>query len=98
MATRQKTGGRQKGVRNKRTVELQAKIEASGLTPLDYMLSVMRDPTETQAVRLKAAADAAPYVHARLQAIQHTGDLTICEISPDPLTEEQWSEEFGAVH
>jgi hypothetical protein len=38
-----KTGGRKRGSRNKRTRKLE-EIERSGLAPLDYMLSVMRDP------------------------------------------------------
>jgi hypothetical protein len=39
---RRKTGGRKKGSKNKRTVELEKKA-AEGQTPLDYMLEVMRD-------------------------------------------------------
>ena len=42
MATGRKTGGRQKGSLNKKTQALQAKVEASGLTPLDVMLDNMR--------------------------------------------------------
>jgi hypothetical protein len=38
--------GRPKGARNKKTLALIAAIEASGLTPLDYMLAVMRNPEE----------------------------------------------------
>ena len=45
MAKGKKTGGRQKGVRNKRTEAQSAAIENSGLTPLEYMLSVLRDLT-----------------------------------------------------
>src|SRR5262245_15567308 len=37
-----KTGGRQKGTPNTATAAKAAAIEASGLTPLDYMLSVLR--------------------------------------------------------
>jgi hypothetical protein len=36
--------GRKRGVRNRKTRALQEGIEASGLTPLDYMLAVMRNP------------------------------------------------------
>ncbi len=61
--------GRQPGVPNKRTQEAIAKAEASGLMPLDYMLSVMRNEAEEQAVRLDAAKNAAPYVHAKLQSV-----------------------------
>ena len=36
--------GRKKGTPNRVTAEKRKAIEASGLAPLDYMLSVMRDP------------------------------------------------------
>jgi len=38
-----KAGGRPKGSRNKRTVELVQRAEAKGITPLDLMLEVMHD-------------------------------------------------------
>lgn len=65
--------GSRKGIPNKRRAQLLAKIEKSGLSPLDYLLSVMRDPTQDQAVRLSAATSAAPYVHAKLASITHSG-------------------------
>jgi hypothetical protein len=77
MAKGRKTGGRQKGTPNKRTQEVVARIEASGLTPLDYMLKVMRDENEVLDVRLDAAKAAAPYVHPRLASIENTGTLTL---------------------
>jgi hypothetical protein len=43
------------------------RIEAFGLTPLDYMLAVMRNPKAKAAVRLAAAA--APYLHPQLAPI-----------------------------
>lgn len=73
MALGRKTGGRVKGVPNKATAKKAAAIAASGLSPLDYMLNVMRDAGQEPAVRLDAAKSAAPYVHPRLAAIEHTG-------------------------
>ena len=35
-------GGRPKGSRNKTNAQREAEVKASGLTPLDYMLSVLR--------------------------------------------------------
>jgi hypothetical protein len=67
-----KTGGRAKGSRNKKTAEKVAAIEASGLTPLDYMLSVLRDPRADSDGRRWAATSAAPYVHPRLTSIGGT--------------------------
>jgi hypothetical protein len=38
-----KTGGRQKGTKNKKTRKLEAATAKDGISPLDYLLSVMRD-------------------------------------------------------
>jgi hypothetical protein len=69
-----KTGGRKKGTPNKKTILLQEIIAASGVTPLDYMLRVLRDENATAMERMDAAKAAAPYVHARLAAIEHAGN------------------------
>ena len=66
--------GRKKGVPNKATLARQAKIAASGLTPLDYLMGRVCDKDEDQDVRIDCAKAAAPYVHPRLQALQHTGE------------------------
>ncbi len=60
--------GRPPGARNKRTLQTQAAIEKSGLTPLDYMIGVMRNKKNDARVRLEAAHHAAPYVHPKLTA------------------------------
>jgi hypothetical protein len=61
--------GRKPGVPNRTTQAKRAEIEAAGLTPLDYMLSVMRDEALDTAVRMEAAKAAGHYVHPRLSAI-----------------------------
>jgi hypothetical protein len=43
---------------------------ASGETPLEYMLRVMRDVTVEHSRRDEMAKAAAPYLHPRLQAIE----------------------------
>src|SRR5512147_2018777 len=70
----ERRGGRQKGTPNRATSAKAAAIAASGLTPLDYLLSVLRDDTAPRAERMEAAAKAAPYVHPRLAAIEHTAN------------------------
>lgn len=65
--------GRRAGIPNKKTAEKIAALEKSGLMPLDYLLSVMRDTANTQDVRLYAAKNAAPYCHPKLAQIEHTG-------------------------
>lgn len=66
--------GRKPGVPNKRTAEKTAEIEASGLTPLDYMLTILRDTEQPKDARMWAAEKAAPYVHAKLASVEHKGD------------------------
>ena len=64
--------GRKKGEPNKRTAEAQAKAEETGITPLEYMLSVMRNSSDER-MRMSAAQAAAPYVHAKLSSVEVTG-------------------------
>ena len=61
--------GRKKGEPNKRTAEAVAQAEATGIMPVDYLLSVMRDEVNEQRERVAAAIAAAPYVHAKLSSI-----------------------------
>jgi hypothetical protein len=77
--------GRPSGLRNKKTMEQVAAVQESGITPLDYMLSVMRAPSGTveDAVRLDAAKAAAPYVHPRLSTV----DATVTSVQ---MTQEEW--------
>ncbi len=64
--------GRPKGVKNKKTQERLKRIKSEGITPLDYMLQVMRDESEETSARMDAAHKAAPYVHAKLASVDHT--------------------------
>jgi hypothetical protein len=70
MALGRKTGGRQKGARNRATAEARAAAEATGILPLDYMLSVMRDPNADPRRRDAMAIAAAPYLHSKLSAVE----------------------------
>jgi hypothetical protein len=65
--------GRKRGVPNKASVARQAEVEASGETPLAYMLRIMRDETADPDRRDEMAKAAAPYVHPRLASVQHAG-------------------------
>lgn len=65
--------GRKEGVPNKASAAREAEVKASGLTPLDYMLTMLRDENAPPADRMWAAEKAAPYVHPKLAAIEHTG-------------------------
>ena len=72
-----KTGGRRKGTPNRATAAKAAEIASSGLTPLDYMLAIMRDDNALPERRDWAAEKAAPYVHPRLASVEQKGDLSL---------------------
>lgn len=86
-ATRKKMegSGRKPGSRNKMTLERAAardaflgKTLAEGTTPLSVILTVMLGGKAAEKVSERqylAAKDAAPYVHARMAAIQHSGSI-----------------------
>ena len=81
--------GRKPGSCNRRTREIADRAAAEGTTPLEAMLKTMvaymdqadqakRAGDDEKALRLMTAAssvakDAAPYIHPRLQAIEHAG-------------------------
>ena len=79
--------GRKKGTPNKKTAKTVAMAELTGDTPLAVMLRNMRKraprgatPAEKAAHAAfvqQAARDAAPYVHARLSAVQVSGALRL---------------------
>ena len=99
MAKGRKTGGRRKGTPNKATAVRQAEIAGSGMTPLDFILEVMRNEENNLAVRLDAAVKAAPYVHPKLASVDHThsrdvGPRAVYLISDTPMTEDAWREAF----
>lgn len=84
--------GRKRNSPNKASIARQAKVAATGVTPLEVIIADMRFHHEAAqrerrkgakadkgkiaselAAAREAAKDAAPYVHPRLQAVQHTG-------------------------
>lgn len=78
--------GRKPGSATKRTRAIADKAAEQGVTPLEVMLDSMKAYTDQAkkskdpAMKLKlmaeaasVAKDAAPYMHPRLQAIEHTG-------------------------
>lgn len=65
--------GRKKGEPNKRTAEAQEMASSTGITPLEYMLQVMRTSGDER-MRMSAAQAAAPYVHAKLSSVELTGE------------------------
>lgn len=69
MARGVKTGGRKKGVKNKATAAKARAIAASGVTPLDFMLGIMRAPQPTPEDGEEPAVFVARYVGWRDRAL-----------------------------
>ena len=72
-----KTGGRKPGSLNKANAETRQAVIESGLTPLDYMLGILRDEDAERKDRMWAAEKAAPYVHAKLANVEHSGGIDV---------------------
>lgn len=62
--------GRKKGSLTAKTQEIVAKAAAEGITPLEYMLSLLRDEAQSPEIRFDAAKSAAPYIHPRLSSVE----------------------------
>ena len=94
MALGKKTGGRQKGTKNKRSERLERAIGeireaqqlAPGLMPLDFLLQVVRDTSQEMSVRVTAATQAAKYCHPTIAsvAVEHT-NVPATELTTDAL-------------
>lgn len=71
--------GRKSGSPNKASAERQAEVSASGLTPLEYMLNMLRDEAANKDDRMWAAEKAAPYVHPKLASteVKHEGEIGV---------------------
>ncbi len=69
--------GRKAGTPNSASAAREAEIKASGLTPLDYMLTILRDETKEDKDRMWAAEKAAPYVHPKLANVEHSGGIDV---------------------
>jgi hypothetical protein len=60
--------GRKPGSLTKKTIAIAEAATAAGITPLDFMLAIVRDETADRRERAAMAVAAAPYVHPRLAA------------------------------
>ncbi len=81
---RQKYGGRQKGTPNKKTVALQEIAERLDVDPFEILLLYAKGDFitlglcgVTSSERLKAAIEAASYLHPKRKAIEHTGEMGV---------------------
>lgn len=80
--------GRKKGAAAQKTRAAANLILASGITPLGYFQGLLEGTMEYDEVKFEAAKAAAPFVHARLAAVEHSGSLTTrraTEVTDDEL-------------
>jgi len=75
--------GRKPGSVSKKTREIAEAAIKEGVTPLEFLLSVMRDEDEVREKRVDAAKAAAPYIHPRLNAVS-------ANVAPTGMTHEEW--------
>jgi hypothetical protein len=65
----ERRGGRQRGTPNKKTALRNAALAAAAanpaISPLDFLMCIVRDPSVSCELRIKAAQAAAPFVHAK---------------------------------
>lgn len=77
---RKKRGGRQKGSKNKRTVERAKTIEAikaSGKDPVTFFSQILQNEAAPLDLRFAAAKELAPFMHPKLASIEaRTGGKT----------------------
>lgn len=71
-----KGAGRKAGSATQKTREIADKAAAAGITPLEVMLEAMNSFRSSGDLEKAAsfAKDAAPYIHPKLAAIEHTGE------------------------
>ena len=88
--------GRKKGSPNKKTAAVQKAVAESGITPLEFMLNVMRQEISPEgangaeqiafhSLRFEAAKAAAPYVHAKLSSVEVNATIAQHEAGLDEL-------------
>jgi len=77
--------GRKPGSPNTKSRLIADRAASEGITPLEYMLSVMRSEEAEIEVRFEAAKAAAPYIHPRLSAVEMNATVTNHEAALDEL-------------
>ena len=90
--------GRPAGSKNHRSANVAHQAAEEGITPIEVMLSAMRElweegTSEAKREAAKIAKDAAPYVHPRLASINQTvhEPQQYVIYAPEPcLTSEEW--------
>ena len=75
--------GRKAGIPNERTSLIEKRVASTGITPLDYLLNIMRDETVEPSRRDEMAKAAAPYVHSKMPTAIITPSRPDAAVGPD---------------
>jgi len=67
-----KTGGREKGTPNKRTVELAERLEALDCDPVARLANLANDPDLDPAIRARCCIELMAYLYPKRKAIEFT--------------------------
>src|ERR1700737_952170 len=92
----ERRGGRQRGTPNKKAALRSAALAAAAanpdISPLDFLLGIMRDPNVTSELRIKVAQAAAPFIHAKPGTARSSDPATsakpidgVCDFTIDPV-------------
>jgi hypothetical protein len=98
--------GRPKGSRNRKRAQKLGRVRLSrreldavsrGKTPLEYALSVMRDPAVEVERRDKLAMAALPYCHAKIERPAKLGKKEALELAAEEAgTDSEWADLLGS--
>ncbi|MFN0318448.1 MAG: hypothetical protein ACKVQA_25765 [Burkholderiales bacterium] len=81
MAKGQKTGGRQKGTPNRRTMELAERLDLLGCDPLEGMARIAMDSETPPELRGRMYAELAQYVYPKRRAVDPGDTRNVLAIS-----------------
>lgn len=70
MALGRKTGGRQPGTPNKRTQELQDRLEALGVDPVEGLAAIAADVSASLELRARVQMELMAYVYPKRRALE----------------------------
>jgi hypothetical protein len=73
MANGFKSGGRQKGTPNKRTVALAERLEALNCDPVSELVSLAQDTDIDPSIRVRCYTELLAYLHPKRKAVEVSG-------------------------
>ena len=75
MITRQKSGGRTKGTPNKRTLDIQHRLEELGCDPIEGMATIAMNDSHAPELRGRMYAELAQYVAPKRKAVEVVAEV-----------------------